>query len=228
MAEVSRTSEETAKIIKTIDEIAFQTNLLALNAAVEAARAGEAGAGFAVVAGEVKNLAVRAGEAAKNTAERIEGTVRIVQGGADLVGRTNAIFSEVTKGASKVSELVRELAKASEEQAHGIEQISQATAEMDHVVQRNASTAEESASISEDLRHQADGMRVAVIELVRLIGGGYDGKTPEGMEAAADDYEAPESAAPIQVHASKKKAPSLPENRSTKQLTREENLFEDF
>jgi len=107
---------------------------------VEAARAGEAGAGFAVVAGEVKNLAVRAGEAAKNTAERIEGTVRIVQGGADLVGRTNAIFSEVTKGASKVSELVRELAKASEEQAHGIEQISQATAEMDHVVQRNASS----------------------------------------------------------------------------------------
>lgn len=102
-------------------------------------------------------------------------------------GRTNGIFSEVTQGASKVGELVRELARASEEQAHGIEQISRATAEMDHVVQRNASTAEESASISEDLRHQAGGMREAVTEPVRLIGGGDNGKAPEGVQEAAVD-----------------------------------------
>jgi len=110
MEEISKASEETSKIIKTIDEIAFQTNLLALNAAVEAARAGEAGAGFAVVADEVRNLAMRAADAAKNTANLIEGTVKQVNEGGDLVATTNEKFKEVAQSAAKVGELVAEIA----------------------------------------------------------------------------------------------------------------------
>jgi methyl-accepting chemotaxis protein len=109
MGDISKASEETSKIIKTIDEIAFQTNLLALNAAVEAARAGEAGAGFAVVADEVRNLAMRAADAAKNTAALIEGTIKKVEGGSDLVLETNESFKEVAERTSKVGELVAEI-----------------------------------------------------------------------------------------------------------------------
>ena len=130
MQEVSAASEETAKIIKTIDEIAFQTNLLALNAAVEAARAGEAGAGFAVVADEVRNLAMRAAEAAKNTANLIEGTVVKVKNGAALVDKTGGAFSQVSASTSKVKELVAEIAAASTEQAQGVDQINKAMNEM--------------------------------------------------------------------------------------------------
>ena len=126
MEEISKASEETQKIIKTIDEIAFQTNLLALNAAVEAARAGEAGAGFAVVADEVRNLALRAAEAAKNTADLIEGTVKRVKDGSEIVTKTNEAFTEVATSASKVGELVGEIAAASNEQAEGIDQVNKA------------------------------------------------------------------------------------------------------
>jgi len=171
MDEISRASEETSKIIKTIDEIAFQTNLLALNAAVEAARAGEAGAGFAVVADEVRNLAIRAAEAAKNTAGLIEGTVRKIKEGSELVQRTSAEFSEVQDSASKMGELVGEISSASGEQAQGIEQISKAVTEMDTVVQRNAGNAEESASASEELNAQAEHMKEFVADLVALVGG---------------------------------------------------------
>ncbi|MCE5244124.1 MAG: methyl-accepting chemotaxis protein, partial [Desulfobacteraceae bacterium] len=124
MADISQASEETQKIVKTIDEISFQTNLLALNAAVEAARAGEVGAGFAVVADEVRNLAMRAAEAAKNTAGLIEGTVKKVKDGSEVVGKTNAEFSRVVESSAKMSELIEEIAAASREQAQGIEQIS--------------------------------------------------------------------------------------------------------
>ena len=155
MEEISKASEETSKIIKTIDEIAFQTNLLALNAAVEAARAGEAGAGFAVVADEVRNLAMRAAEAAKNTADLIEGTVKRVNAGSDLVTKTNEAFDEVAKAAAKVGELVGEIAAASNEQAKGIEQVNQGMAEMDKVTQQNAANAEESSSASEEMTAQA-------------------------------------------------------------------------
>jgi methyl-accepting chemotaxis protein len=176
MDEISKASEETSKIIKTIDEIAFQTNLLALNAAVEAARAGEAGAGFAVVADEVRNLAMRAAEAAKNTANLIEGTVKKVAAGSDLVTKTNDAFTQVTGSTSKVGELVGEISAASDEQSQGIEQINKATTEMEKVVQQNAANAEENASASEEMGAQAEEMKRFVGELVAMVGVGSSGK----------------------------------------------------
>ena len=171
MEEISKASEETSKIIKTIDEIAFQTNLLALNAAVEAARAGEAGAGFAVVADEVRNLAMRAADAAKNTSELIEGTVKKVGEGSELVTSTNESFQQVAESSSKVGELVGEIAAASTEQSQGIDQVNKAVAEMDKVVQQNAANAEESASASEEMNAQAEQMKGSVGELMKMVGG---------------------------------------------------------
>ncbi len=171
MKEISRASEETSKIIKTIDEIAFQTNLLALNAAVEAARAGEAGAGFAVVADEVRNLAMRAADAAKNTAQLIEGTVKKVDEGSALVSKTNESFKKVSLSSGKVEALVAEISEASNEQSRGIEQVNIAISEMDKVVQQNAANAEESASASEEMNAQAEQLKEYVRELVLLITG---------------------------------------------------------
>jgi methyl-accepting chemotaxis protein len=171
MQDISAASLETSKIIKTIDEIAFQTNLLALNAAVEAARAGEAGAGFAVVADEVRNLAMRSAEAAKNTSSLIEGTVKKIKDGSDLVGKTNEAFAEVAVSTSKVGELVSEISASSQEQAQGISQINKAVVDLDRVTQENASTAEESASASEELNAQSTQMKGIVRRLVVIIQG---------------------------------------------------------
>jgi methyl-accepting chemotaxis protein len=149
MKEIATASEQTQKIIKSIDEVAFQTNLLALNAAVEAARAGEAGAGFAVVADEVRNLAMRATDSAKNTATLIENIVKKVKGGESLVNVTNEVFSEVTASSTKVVELMGEIAAASQEQSQGIDQVNKVVAEMNQVTQQNAASAEElSATMS--------------------------------------------------------------------------------
>jgi methyl-accepting chemotaxis protein len=156
MSKISRTSEETSKIVKTIDEIAFQTNLLALNAAVEAARAGTAGAGFAVVANEVRSLAMRAAEAARNTSDLIFGTVKSVQEGSTLVSQTNAAFAEMDDTILKTAERVSAIAAASKEQALGIEQINKAVAEMDKATQHYAATAEELAASAGQFKLEPD------------------------------------------------------------------------
>ncbi len=177
MKDISKASDETQKVVKTIDEIAFQTNLLALNAAVEAARAGEAGAGFAVVAEEVRNLALRSAESAKNTAVLIDGTVKKVKEGSELVAKTNDEFVKVVESSSKVGELVGEISSASNEQSQGIGQVNTAVTEMDKVVQQNAASAEESASASEELNAQAEQMKSMVGELTAMVGGAKKSRT---------------------------------------------------
>jgi methyl-accepting chemotaxis protein len=170
MTDISAASEETQKIVKTIDEIAFQTNLLALNAAVEAARAGEAGAGFAVVADEVRSLAMRAAESARDTSNLIDSTVEKVKGGNELVNETSEMFSTATSASDRVSTLITEIATASNEQATGIEEINRAVTEIDKVTQTNAAGAEETASASEELTAQAGAMDEVVSELEGMVG----------------------------------------------------------
>jgi methyl-accepting chemotaxis protein len=147
MKEISDASMQAQKIVKSIDEIAFQTNLLALNAAVEAARAGEAGAGFAVVAGEVRNLAMRATEAAKGTSGLIEEIISRVHTGEGHVKATNEVFGVVHDTSRKVVALMGEIAGASQEQSEGIDQINHAVNDMNTVTQRNAALSEELASV---------------------------------------------------------------------------------
>ncbi len=168
--EISQASEETRKIIRIIDELAFQTRLLGLNAAVEAARAGEAGAGFAVVADEVKRLAVRSGDAAKNTAELIENTVEKVQKGLNVISATNEAFVKMETGARKVDELVGEISANSKEQAQGIAQINISVAETDTVVQQNAASAEDLAGASQEMNAQAEHMNGFVQKLATMTG----------------------------------------------------------
>jgi len=171
MEELKKSSDEIAKIIKVIDEIAFQTNILALNAAVEAARAGEAGMGFAVVAEEVRNLAQRSAQAAKDTASIIESNIHLSEQGVDVSRNVNDSLVEINKQSQKVSELLDEIAAASQEQAQGIAQINKAISQMEQVVQANASTAEESASASQELSSQSVSMKDIVNSLVALVNG---------------------------------------------------------
>ena len=148
MNDIKGSSDEVAKIIKTIDEIAFQTNILALNAAVEAARAGEAGMGFAVVADEVRNLAQRAAPAAKETSGKIETAVTKTTQGVQISAKVAQSLQEIVAKVRQVDELAAEVAAASREQSQGIEQVNTAVTQMDKVTQSSAATAEESASAS--------------------------------------------------------------------------------
>jgi methyl-accepting chemotaxis protein len=183
MTALSKNSDQTAKIIKTIDEIAFQTNLLALNAAVEAARAGEAGAGFAVVADEVRNLAMRAAEAAKETADLIQSNLQDIKNGSKLVNDTDEAFGQVQASADKVGELVSEIAQASKEQSQGIEQVNLGMNEMDRVIQQTASTAEQSAATAEEMSSQAIAMQGVVAGLDAMVKGGSAAGNGEPEEA---------------------------------------------
>ncbi len=172
MGAIKESSSSIAKIVKTIDEIAFQTNILALNAAVEAARAGEAGAGFAVVAEEVRSLAQRSAQSAKETATKIEDSVKRSEHGVQISARVAQSFEEIVVKARKVDELVAEIATASHEQNQGVGQVSTAVAQMDKVTQSGAANAEETASASEELSAQAQMMRESVGHLRHLVGGG--------------------------------------------------------
>ncbi|MDG5765933.1 methyl-accepting chemotaxis protein [Balneolales bacterium ANBcel1] len=189
MAEIQNSSEETSKIIKTIDNIAFQTNLLALNAAVEAARAGEAGKGFAVVAEEVRNLAQRSAEAARSTAELIEKSQTNTERGVSLSKEVSDDLQEVRDSAMNVSTLVVEISAAAREQTSGISELNSVMSEMDKVVQRNASGSEESASSAEELTSQAAELKRMVEDLVKIVGGGAGAGSLAGFTDTDDDYD---------------------------------------
>ncbi len=167
---IKESSASIAKIVKTIDEIAFQTNILALNAAVEAARAGEAGAGFAVVAEEVRSLAQRSAESAKESAARIEESVSRSQHGVQISTQVAENLQAIVTNARSVDDLIAQIATASEEQTRGLSQVTTAMSQMDTITQKNASGAEEAASAAEELNAQAVMMRESVQELQTLVG----------------------------------------------------------
>jgi uncharacterized protein YoxC len=183
ISKIKSSSEATARIIKTIDEIAFQTNLLALNAAVEAAHVGEAGKGFAVVAEEVRNLAQRSVEAAKNTTALIEEAKRNADNGVSVSEEVASAFAEIAERVRKVTDLIGEVSASSDEQAQGISHINQAVTHMDQITQANAANAQESASVSDELSTEAEHLNAMVTRLIGIIGGA--GSEPHRTAAAA-------------------------------------------
>jgi methyl-accepting chemotaxis protein len=186
MQSIKASSDDIAKIIKTIDEIAFQTNILALNAAVEAARAGEAGMGFAVVADEVRNLAQRSAQAARETAAKIEGAIHNTAQGVQVSSKVAEVLNEIVAKVRQVDALVKEVAEASREQTQGITQINTAVGQMDKVTQSNAANAEESAAAAEELNAQAAVMKQVVEGLLQLVGGRQ--ALPGGSPSSSDEF----------------------------------------
>jgi methyl-accepting chemotaxis protein len=198
MQSIKASSDDIAKIIKTIDEIAFQTNILALNAAVEAARAGEAGMGFAVVADEVRNLAQRSAQAAKETAAKIEGAISNTAQGVQISSQVGEVLNEIVTKVRQVDELIAEVSGASREQTQGITQINVAVGQMDKITQSNAANAEESAAAAQELNAQAFAMKTSVSELLQLVAGTAAGAT-QGRRP--QESSAPVIKTPTKVHA---------------------------
>lgn len=194
MAEIHQKSQEIAKIIKTIEDIAFQTNILALNAAVEAARAGAAGKGFAVVANEVRNLASKSADASKDTSALIEGSVKAVENGTRIADATARTLGEVVSGAHDIVETIDRIASASQQQADAVIQVTQGVDQISSVVQTNSATAEESAAASEELSGQANMLKQLVGQFTLEDSGDIPLGAHLSYQTTADSFDAYDSA----------------------------------